>query len=145
MSGEEERHDLVADLPLGHAGALVVAREEQQREQVTAVLARSALADDPVDDVVEAARRAREASVPRSREPCRHEEPEAGEAQVVEVLDLGAEPGDLLDPGRDVGVEQRPGDDPERQRRHLVVEIDGRAVRPRPRRLSSAYRAIVRP
>ena len=53
VSREQQRHDLVADLALGHSGALLIAREEQHREQVAAVLARAALADDPVDDIVE--------------------------------------------------------------------------------------------
>ena len=49
---------------------------------------------------------------------------QAREPEVEEVLDLGAEPGDLLDAGGDVGVEERPRHDPQRQRRHLVVEVD---------------------
>ena len=127
MAREQQRHHLVADLPLGHAGALLVARQEQHREQVAPILARRALADDAVDDVVEAAGRLREPTVAGCREPRRDEEAEAREAKVVEVLDRGTQAGDLLDAGRDVGVEEGPRDDPERQRRHLVVQVDGSA------------------
>jgi hypothetical protein len=43
-----------------------------------------------------------------------------------------AQPRDLPNPSGDVGIEMPPGDVPECQRCHLVAEIDGLAVAPRP-------------
>ena len=46
MAGEQERHELVADLAVAQRGAVLVARLEQQGEQVLAALARGAAAFD---------------------------------------------------------------------------------------------------
>jgi hypothetical protein len=99
------------------------------------VLAGSPLADDPVYHIVETPDRRSEASVPGGREPRRDEETQAREPAVVEVLDLGAEAGDLLDAWCDVGVEQRAGHDPQCQRGECVVQVDGLAGAPRLDRL----------
>ena len=131
MSGEQQGHHLVADLALGHPDALLIARKEQHREQVAPVLARATLADDPVDNIVEAMRRSCELAVAGRRQPCRDQEAEAREAEIVEVLDPGAQAGDLRNPGGDVVVEEGSSDDAQRQRRHLVVEIEDLAVGPR--------------
>ena len=65
---QQQRHHLVADLPLRHAGALLVTCLEQHREQLASVLVRPAVADDRVDDLV-GRRRRTETSVARGREP----------------------------------------------------------------------------
>lgn len=37
MTGQEQGHDLVAELPVGHAAALVVLSMQQDREEITSV------------------------------------------------------------------------------------------------------------
>ena len=67
VSGQQHRHDLVAELTVGHAGAgLLVARRQQHGQQVRFVAAGpSPVGDDPVDDLVQLAQaRARSGDSP---------------------------------------------------------------------------------
>ncbi len=71
MTGEKERHHLVAHLLVRHprARVLFVFGEQEHREQVAAIfIARAPLADDAVDDRVEPRARALEADDRRQRQ-----------------------------------------------------------------------------
>src|SRR5207245_1804880 len=109
VTGEEQGHGLVADLPIGHAAALLVARVQQQREQVAAVgLLRAALADEAEQDRVEPADGPAKAEVRRRRQPERRRQ-----RGVEAIEEIGLQDRERVDDdlrlAADVGVEKSLG------------------------------------
>ena len=132
VTGEEERHRLVAELTVAHSAAVAlgVVREEKHREQVAAILPRRAtFGDEAVDRRVEPLAAATEAQ--RRRDGELLEQLAEGEHAEVERFDRRSERlADLVRLALDVGVEQRLADDGERVRRHLARHVERRAVAP---------------
>src|SRR5688572_31257134 len=104
MTGQQQGHDFVPDLPLRHAGTGFVSSEHQQREQIASVVTATPLADDVVDHLIETPDRTGEPAVAGRRNPGRDEESQARESAEIEVLNLSSEAGDLLATARHVGV-----------------------------------------
>src|SRR5258705_5599914 len=132
VTGEEERHRLVAELSVAHpsAVALGVVREKEHGEQVAAILARRAtLGDESIDRRVEPLAAATEAQ--RRRDGKLLEQLAEGEHAEVERVDRrGERVADLVRLALDVGVEQRLADDGECVRRHLARQVERRTVAP---------------
>ena len=132
MTCEEQRHRLVTELQVAHAGAVAlgVVREEEHGEEVALVRAGcAALADHAVDRRVETlpssfvAARHRNGQVHQQRRQWQH--------RVVECGDRGSERfANLVRLTFDVGVEERLADHRQRVRRHLVVHLQHVAVLP---------------
>ena len=132
VAGQEERHDLVAHLPVGHAAAVVgVLRLQQHREQVAAVLAAGApRGDDAVDDRVELA------GPPAASAGCAASAPSRGASgrlasarRSPPSARAGASATSSRSPPN-LGVEERLGDDGLGERHHLGVDVADLAVRP---------------
>ena len=132
MSGEEERHRLVAKLAVAHPAAvsLAVLRHEQHGEEVAAILARcTTFGDEPIDRRVESLASATEAQRHRQREAL-EQLAEREHAQVERLDRRGERVADLVGLALDVGVEQRLADDGERISRHLAGHVESLAVAP---------------
>ena len=123
MAGDEQRHELVAQLAVGHRLPVLVARGEQHREHVVGRLARApALVDEREDQLVGALAHVDEARPRRER-------PEAAAERRQQRQRRGAEVEQLLERDAQL-VELRPGgepehraqDDLERQRLRALVQ-----------------------
>ena len=125
VPGEQDGHHLVAEMAVGHARAVAfdVGGDEQHRQQVAAVLAAGPpLRDDPVDDAVEKRHRPVEARVAGQGQLVEH----GGEGQREAREEADDDAQRLRDLRRlclHVGVEQRLGRHPQRQRHHLGVDV----------------------
>ena len=135
VAGEEDRHRLVAHLRIAHPAAVAffVARQQQHRQQIAAVIRRRApLVDDPVDQPVErrlctvvpADGRQRQALEDRRKRRHRHRKRLEDRRQR-----LAHRPGVRVE----VGAEQRFADDRQREAVHFAGDVEGLAVAP-PRR-----------
>jgi len=61
VTGEEQRHHFIAQLPVAHPAAVFIARGQQHRKQVAFVFpAGASFADNTIDDVVRSFSRWRE-------------------------------------------------------------------------------------
>ena len=137
VAREQHRHDLVAHLLIGHAGAPLVARREQAREQIGAaarirpgrrVGRRALLADDLDDDRVEIGARVVEPPthglVPRGR----HEAAPRVDERLERAQRLFQRARDARRRVAQIGAEQRLGDDLHREARHVGLDVARLAV-----------------
>ncbi len=124
MTGEEERHGLVADLKVRHRGAVFVPRREQHAQEVAAVIAlTAALTNDLVEDRVELGDGAPALHV----RPCRHERRDRHERAELSHRAFhrdGEGATDLAGARTDLGVEQRLADDLEREPHHPLGDVE---------------------
>jgi hypothetical protein len=131
VAGEQQRHDLVADLRVVELGAVLVLRVEQQREDVLATLARAPAAGDlVVDQRVEAPARLLQLRPRRAR--AAHDLQEVvARPEPERVLEVDGRIG--FPRARPVGVEpeQRPHGDAQREVARPGVEVEAGAVSPR--------------
>ena len=132
VAGQQQGHDLVAELPVGHAAAvaLLVAGLQEDRQQVAAAgRGPAALGDDAVDDGVQAQEAVAGPAVGRRRQPQgQRDQATAAGGEVVHQHDERL--ADLAGPVGDVHVEEGAGGDAERELRHLGVNVAGFAVAP---------------
>ena len=134
MAGGDQRQRLVAHLRVGHAGpvALDVAGGEQDREQVAVLLASggAALGDDARRRALELVDALLEAPHAGERRPQQHRQ-ERDREVVEELADLGHGAPDPLGVGVELGAEEGPGDDAERELGHVGGHVAGLALPPR--------------
>src|SRR6516225_5570702 len=130
MPGEEHGNDLVSDLSLVHGLAILKASQEQQREEIAAVLAtQPPLPNDPGNELIDPPERAAVTYVAGNRDTVRDKERptqtgrDLGHQYIGRLLDLGNIP---LDAGPKEGL----CSNLQSQRHDLGVNIDPLARRP---------------
>jgi len=139
VAREENRHRLVADLPVGHRAAVIlVLRDEEHRQQVAADIVSTMicppLGDHAVDDGVEPLARVARAAHRSDRQPFdhvgerHHAEPEGGHH-------VGQRAADLAGLRFDVDVEERLAGDRQGDAHHLLRHVERGVVAPLPAQL----------
>ena len=123
MAGQEDRHRLVAKLPVGHPAAVLVAGAQEHGHEVAAVRAPvTALADDLVDELVEPAHGTAVGEVRRQGHPVG--DPVRPPETHRDLADHDVEGGaDLLHLAGHLRPEEGLGHDPHREAHHLVVDV----------------------
>ena len=122
MTCEKNGNDLIAQLPIGHLGAIVVLSRQQHGKQVALVgRVGATLRDETKDNFVEAAGRGCGAKVSRNRQPRRrqHQFSKVG----VQLHDRFQRGTHLSSIAIDIRIEQRLCDDLQGEAHHLRVHV----------------------
>ena len=132
VSGQEESHRLVANLPILHrVTVLLLRREHQHREQIAGVTTGNApFGNQAMDHRIQVDQCL--SHIPLPGRDVRERQPKGRADDVGKIVQQGGEvvpDGVGLVAGM-VGVEQGLADDTERQTRHLTRQIDGLSLRP---------------
>lgn len=124
VAGKEESEGFIAELLIGHAGAVVVLSVKKHGEEVPCIfVGLAALLDDAIDDCVELANGAIGIAIHFGGEPLGsdHEAAKVGGVFEEDVEGFA----DLRGVAFDVGAEERFANDLEGEAHHGVVEVDG--------------------
>jgi peptidylprolyl isomerase len=131
VPGDEQRHELVAQLAIGHRPAALVAGGEEHREHVVGLLARAAaLVDQGEDQLVGAVAHVDEARPGRQRPEAAAEGRQQRQRRGAEVEQLLERDAQLVEPRAGREAEDRAQDDLERQRLRALVQDERLAGAP---------------